>query len=103
MTEFTWPTLPVEKWIDDAVRLFADETRAFFRAVRWPATLVLNYIESALLAAHPALILVLAFALLWQFANLRVAVFTVAALTFLGFIGAWPATLTTAALIVAAI
>jgi len=101
--EFKWPTIPLDTWIDHAVQAFADETRAFFRAVRLPATLVLNYIESSLLGAQPILVLVVTFLIVWQLASARVAALSVFALVFAGFIGAWSATMTTMALILASI
>lgn len=103
MFDFKSPSLPLENWIDVAVRWFADETRPFFRALRWPATLLLNNIESTLLDTQPLLLLVLTFLVIWQIASLRTAIFSVVSLVFIGLIGAWSPALTTVALIFTAI
>jgi glycine betaine/proline transport system permease protein len=92
-------TLPIAEWISRGVDYIADEWRPIFQTLRWPATVLLNDIQALLIATPPSLLLALVFLIAWQLANLRIAIFSVVALTFIGVMGAWVAALTTIALI----
>jgi glycine betaine/proline transport system permease protein len=95
--------IPLEQWINQGVIAFADEWRPFFEAIRWPATVLLREFQGILLAASPPVFLIVLFVLAWQLSSVRVAIFSVLSMTFIGAIGAWEAAMTTVALVATAV
>ena len=96
-------SFPVDIWVQHGIDWFTLYFRPFFRAIRWPIAHALDGVEAFLLVFPPLIFLILLLLVAWQIAGLRVAVFTVLGMTFLGFIGIWKATMTTIALIVTSV
>lgn len=96
-------SFPVDIWVQNGIDWFTLYFRPFFRAIRWPIAHTLDGVEAFLIVFPPLIFLILLLLIAWQIAGLRVAVFTVLGMTFLGFIGVWKATMTTIALIVTSV
>lgn len=96
-------TLPLVAWIENAVNWLVVNYRPVFQAMRWPVDQLLEHVQAFLqwLPAEAFILLVLAIG--WGVAGRRVGLFCVAALVFLGFLGAWEATMTTISLVITAV
>lgn len=95
--------LPLDIWIQTLLDLVVKEYRPFFHAIRVPVGTLLDLFERGLLATNPIVFLIVLFLLCWQFAGLRSAVFSTIAMTLMGFIGLWTASMTTIALVLTAV
>ena len=97
-------TLPFDDWVNSLVRdWLVPNFRPLFRSMQWPVTQVLNSL-SGLLNLTPMLVFTAILSLVaWRTAGRGVALFTVAALTFIDLIGLWPETMTTLAMVVTAV
>ena len=95
--------LPVDKWIQTFVEWVALHFRPLFLTIKWPVEALLELIEQGL-QSMPFLLFIVLFSLLaWRLASRGVALFTAVALIFIAFIGVWPESMTTLALIATAI
>lgn len=95
--------IPLDQWIQVAVRWIALHFRPVFQTIKWPVESLLMTIDG-ILHAIPFVLVALLFALLaWSVASLRVAVFTFVSLIFIAFIGLWSEAMTTLSLIATAI
>lgn len=97
-------TLPFDDWVNSLVRdWLVPNFRPLFRSMQWPVTQVLNSL-SGLLNLTPMVVFTAILSLVaWRTAGRGVALFTVAALTFIDLIGLWPETMTTLAMVVTAV
>lgn len=95
--------LPLGDWIQTLLDLLVKEYRPFFHAIRAPVGALLDMFEQALLATNPIVFLIVLFLLCWQFAGLRSAVFSTAAMTLMGFLGLWTESMTTIALVLTSV
>lgn len=96
-------TLPLADWIQTGLDLFVKEYRPVFQAIRVPIGTLLDWIEGTLQSFHPLAFLIVLFLLLWQFSGVRTAVFSVAAMASIGFMGMWAEAMTTVALVLASV
>ncbi|MGE4250021.1 MAG: ABC transporter permease [Parvibaculaceae bacterium] len=95
--------LPLGDWIQTLLDLLVKEYRPFFHAIRVPVGTLLDMFEQALVATNPIVFLIVLFLLCWQFAGLRSAIFSTAAMTLIGFLGLWTESMTTIALVLTAV
>ncbi len=103
LNPFELYTLPLDKWITDSVDFIVDNYRPFFQAIRFPISLTLESIQSLFLAVPPLIFLILLGLLAWQLAGGRIAMYSILALTFIGFLGAWKAAIVSLSLIVTSV
>jgi glycine betaine/proline transport system permease protein len=95
--------IPLDSWIQEAVRWIAYNFRPVFQTIKWPVEALLQGINTTLLAI-PYPILILAFALIaWRVASRGVGIFTLISLLVIAFIGLWNEAMTTLSLIATAI
>ncbi|MEX0763241.1 MAG: ABC transporter permease subunit [Dehalococcoidia bacterium] len=96
-------TIPVDDWVQTAVDWVVTEFRWLFQYAKWPVEQLLDGIDSLLQATPELIILALIFLIAWRAASIRVAAFSVVALSFVGFLGLWPETMTTLAMVISAV
>ena len=97
-------TLPFDDWVNAFVRgWLVPNFRGFFRSTQVPVTMVLNNLNSFLLAV-PMLVTTAAFAAAaWRFAGRGVAIFVILGFSFIDMTGLWPQTMTTLAMILTSV
>src|SRR3546814_407717 len=96
--------LPFDEGVDWLVRDFlVPSFRPAFRAMQWPVDQVLSGLESLLLAVPFVVIAALLVLVALRVAGRGVALFTVLALCFIEWIGVWPETMTTLAMVLTAV
>ena len=99
MLSFEEQVIPLDVWITLLIDWLVEGYRWFFQIIKWPVELTLSSLENGLLAIPPLLI-ILAFALIaWKVSGIRLAIFSFAALAFIGMLGLWEETMTTLAMV----
>jgi len=95
--------LPVGEWIQTAVKWVALYLRPFFQVVKWPIESLLSLIEQSFHGIPLPIFVLLFTAIAWLLASRGVALFSLASLLFIAFMGVWSEAMTTLALITTAI
>ena len=95
--------IPLELWVSDGLRWLVDNYRPFFQAMKWPVDQVLRNFEWALGSVPPTLMLTVFALAAWQIAGVRLMLGVVASLLLVGFLGIWPQTMTTLAVVFTAV
>ena len=96
-------TLPLDDWVQDGVDWLSTNLRDFFQAIKWPVEIVMDGIEAVLLAVPPTVMLLLLVLLAWRAAGWKLALFTLFAMGLVGFTDMWALTMTTLAMVIAAV
>jgi glycine betaine/proline transport system permease protein len=95
--------LPLDDWVQTGVDWMSANWRGFFQAVKVPVEIVLDGIETVLLAVPPTLMLVAIVALAWRVAGWRTGVVSLVAMLLVGFTGMWELTMITLSMVIAAV
>jgi glycine betaine/proline transport system permease protein len=96
-------TIPLDDWISAAVDFVVNNYRPLFQAIRLPISWALGELESVFLSIPPLLFLLMIALIAWQMAGRVVAIYSILALTLIGFIGAWQPAIETLVLVVTAV
>lgn len=96
---FACGKLPLADWMTDGLRWAVDNYRPFFQAVKAPVDSMLLSFTAALGAVPPMVVIFVIALLAWQIAGIRLALGLTAILLFVGFIGVWPETMLTLAIV----
>ncbi|MEY9999318.1 ABC transporter permease [Sinorhizobium fredii] len=96
---FACGKLPLADWMTDGLRWAVDNYRPFFQAVKAPVNSMLLSFTAALGAVPPMVVIVVVALVAWQIAGIRLALGLAAILLFVGFIGVWPETMLTLAIV----
>lgn len=96
---FACGKLPLADWMTVGLRWLVDNYRPFFQAVKGPIDSMLQSFSAALSAVPPTLVVITVFLVAWQIAGVRLALGLAATLIFVGFIGVWPETMLTLAIV----
>ncbi|WP_229419066.1 MULTISPECIES: glycine betaine/L-proline ABC transporter substrate-binding protein ProX [Moorena] len=103
LNPFELYTLPLDEWITAVVNFLVDNFRPFFQAISLPITWTLEGIQSLFLSIPPLIFLIILALIVWQIAGGKIAIYSLFALTLIGFFGAWEQAMTTLALVVTAV
>jgi glycine betaine/proline transport system permease protein len=95
--------IPLGEAISSVVDWVVTNFRWMFQLIRIPISQGLNGIEAFFQWLPPIVFLVALGLVAWQFAGRGVAIFSVAAMTAVGLIGAWSETMTTLSLVITAV
>ncbi|WP_085035676.1 ABC transporter permease [Ensifer aridi] len=96
---FVCGKLPLADWMTDGLRWVVDNYRPFFQAVKAPIDSMLLSFTAALGAVPPMVVILVIALVAWQIAGIRLALGLAAILLFVGFIGVWPETMLTLAIV----
>ncbi len=100
---FACAKLPLDSWMSVGLRWVVDNYRPFFQAVKAPIDSMLQSFMAALGAVPPMVIILVVALIAWQIAGIRLAIGLAATLLFVGFIGVWPETMLTLAIVLTAL
>ena len=95
--------IPLESWVESALKWTVENFRDFFQSIRAPIDLTLNGIEESLLTLNPWIIILFFVLIAWQISNFKLALGTLLSLLFIGFTGAWEAAMTTLSLVLTSV
>lgn len=96
---FACGKLPLADWMTVGLRWLVDNYRPFFQAVKGPIDSMLQSFSAALSAVPPTVVVIAVLLVAWQIAGVRLALGLAATLIFVGFIGVWPETMLTLAIV----
>ncbi len=96
---FACAKLPLDSWMSVGLRWVVDNYRPFFQAVKAPIDSMLQSFMAALGAVPPMVVIIVVALIAWQIAGIRLAIGLAATLLFVGFIGVWPETMLTLAIV----
>ena len=100
---FNHVRIPLDKWVEQFIEWVVQHFRGFFTTIKTPIDWTLTSIESTLQAVPPLLLIAVLALLAWQLSGKKLAIGTLIGMLFIGFIGAWPETVTTLSLVITAV
>ncbi|MEC4816316.1 MAG: glycine betaine/L-proline ABC transporter substrate-binding protein ProX [Scytonema sp. PMC 1069.18] len=103
LNPFDLYTLPLEDWITNSVNYIVENYRPLFQAIRIPISFVLESMQLSFLAIPPLIFLILVGLLAWQIAGGKIAIYSIVALSLIGFFGAWEEAIVSLSLVVTAV
>ncbi|HEY9615021.1 glycine betaine/L-proline ABC transporter substrate-binding protein ProX [Allocoleopsis sp.] len=103
LNPFQLYTIPLDKWITAVINFLVDNFRPLFQTIRIPISWVLKEVRGLLLAIPPLISLLLVGFMTWQVAGKGVGIYSLLALTLIGFVGLWEAAMVSLALVVTAV
>ena len=103
LNPFKLYTIPLDDWITEIINFIVDNFRPFFQAIRIPINWTLKSIEWVFLSIPPLIFLIIIGLIAWQLADRKIAIYSIIALTLIGFVGAWEPAMVSLALVVTAI
>ncbi|OBP77895.1 glycine/betaine ABC transporter permease [Mesorhizobium loti] len=103
LNPFDCGKLPLASWVSEGLRWMVENYRPFFQTVKAPFDTVLQSLTNFMTSAPPTLVILVIMLLTWQLSNWRLAATLAAILFFVGFIGAWPETMTTLSIVLTAL
>jgi ABC-type proline/glycine betaine transport system permease subunit/ABC-type proline/glycine betaine transport system substrate-binding protein len=89
LNPFQLYTIPLAPWITSSIRFLVDHLRSLLQTISAPIIWVLRECNKLMLGSPPLLTLLVLVLLSWQLAGGRMALFSFAALTLIGFTGLW--------------
>jgi glycine betaine/proline transport system permease protein len=95
--------IPLDQWVSVAVEWLVDNYREFFQMLKWPVDKLLSGFEHGLTNVHPLVVIVIVCFLAWKFSGKRLAVFSLASLLLVGFLGLWEDTMITLAMVLSSV
>jgi glycine betaine/proline transport system permease protein len=101
--KFEEQIIPLDEWINQFVEWLVDNFRNFFQFIKWPVELTLNGIDAGLNWLPPVMVIIVFAILAWKFSGVKLAIFTVLALTLIGLLGLWEDTMTTLAMVMSSV
>jgi glycine betaine/proline transport system permease protein len=99
MFSFEDQVIPLDGWITQFVDWLVEGYRWFFQIIKWPVELTLSSLENGLIAIPPLLIILVFCVIAWKVSGIKLAVFSCAALVFIGLLGMWENTMITLAMV----
>ena len=103
LNPFELYTIPLDNWINAAVNFLVDNFRPIFQAIRVPIKFTLDSFEAMFQSIPPLIFLLIIGLLAWQLAGKRIAIYSIAALSLIGFVGTWQEAMVTLSVVVTAV
>ncbi|MBC17549.1 Glycine/betaine ABC transporter permease [Pseudodesulfovibrio profundus] len=95
--------IPLDQWVSVFVEWLVDNYRDVFQMLKWPVEQLLNGFEHGLNAIHPLIIIAVVCFAAWKFSGKRLAIFSAAAMFFVGLLGLWEDTMITLAMVLSSV
>ncbi|MDB9312988.1 ABC transporter permease subunit [Spirulina sp. CS-785/01] len=96
-------TIPLQEWIEGIVDFIVDNFRFIFQGISVPVRFILSSIESFFIWVPPTIMLIAIGLLAWQIAGGAIAIYSLIAMTLIGYFNAWEETMTTLSLVLTAV
>ncbi len=103
MIGFEGKVIPLDSWITQFVDWLVESYRPFFQVLKMPVEFVLQHMTQGLQAIPPPLVVLVLTLLAWRASGIKLAIFVVLSLVFLGLLGLWPHTMITLAMVFASV
>lgn len=99
MFSFEEKVIPLDIWVSQFIDWLVEGYRGFFQIIKWPVEVTLSGFEGVLQAIHPFIIIAIVALIAWRVSNIKLAIFSVISLVFIGLLGLWPDTMVTLAMV----
>ena len=99
MFSFEDKVIPLDSWITDFIDWLVEGYRWFFQIIKWPVEVTLTGIEHGITALPPVIIIVVLALIAWRVSGIKLGIFTVVTLVFIGLLGLWEDTMVTMAML----
>ena len=103
MIGFEGKIIPLDRWITQFVDWLVEGYRPIFQLVKMPVEFVLQHLTHGFQATPPLLVVLVLTLLAWRASGIKLAIFVVLSLVFLGLLGLWPHTMITLAMVFASV
>ena len=103
LNPFQYFQLPVGSWVEKFIDWMVNNFREVFQVIRWPIDQTLGFLETAIQAVPPSVVLLIVWLVGWQIAGMRTTLLALIALVTIGVMGAWQGAMTTVSLIFTAV
>lgn len=103
LNPFQLYTIPLDDWITEIINFLVDNFRPFFQAIGLPIRWTLQNIESGFQAIPPLIFIILVGLIAWRVAGRKITIYSVIALTLIGFVDVWEQAMVSLALVITAI
>ncbi len=96
-------TIPLEDWVKNSIDWVVENFRPIFQLIRIPVNGLLEGFREVLVKTPPAIALLILTLIAWQLAGKKVGIYSLLALTFIGFVGAWEEAMVSLALVLTSV
>jgi glycine betaine/proline transport system permease protein len=103
MLNFEDKIIPLDSWISAFIDWLVEGYRWFFQMLKWPVELTLTGIEHGLTALPPLLVIIVLGVIAWRVSGVKLGIFTVATMIFIGLLGLWQDTMVTLAMVLCSV
>ncbi|MEJ2135752.1 MAG: proline/glycine betaine ABC transporter permease [Desulfofustis sp.] len=103
MFSFEDKVIPLDSWITDFIDWLVEGYRWFFQIIKWPVEFTLTGIEHGITAVPPLLVIAVLGVVAWRVSGIKLGVFTVVTLVFIGLLGLWEDTMVTLAMVLCSV
>jgi glycine betaine/proline transport system substrate-binding protein len=95
--------IPFDDWINTGLTFIVDNFRPFFQAIRVPVSWLLESLGNGLISIPPTILILIIVLLVWQFTNIKLVIYSLISLIFIGLIGAWEPAMVSLSLVLTAV
>lgn len=103
MFSFDEKVIPLDTWITSLIDWLVEGYRWFFQAIKWPVEITLSGIENGLVAVPPIIIILILALAAWRASGIKLGLFTIATMVFIGLLGLWEDTMITLAMVLCSV
>ncbi|GAU08770.1 ABC transporter permease [Desulfoplanes formicivorans] len=100
---FEESVIPLDMWVSRFVDMLVNDYRDIFQAMKVPVEYLLNHLDGGLNALHPLIVIAVLALAAWKFSGIRLALFAVVSMVFIGLLGLWEDSMTTLAMVLASV
>ena len=100
---FEEKVIPLDIWVSQFVDWLVNNYRDFFQMIKWPVEQTLSGLDHGLNALPPLLVILAIGLLAWRFSGIKLAIFSVVTMVFVGLLGLWADAMTTLAMVLSAV
>lgn len=100
---FEEKVIPLDVWVSQFVEWLVDNYRHIFQMIKWPIEQTLNGFDSGLNSIPEIIVILVIGIAAWRFAGLKLAIFSIFTMTFIGLLGLWEDAMTTLAMVLSAV
>ncbi|MBT8328393.1 MAG: proline/glycine betaine ABC transporter permease [Desulfofustis sp.] len=103
MFKFEDKVIPLDTWITDFIDWLVEGYRWFFQIIKWPVEVTLTGIEQGITAVPPLFVIIVLGVVAWRVSGIKLGIFTVVTLIFIGLLGLWEDTMITLAMVLCSV
>lgn len=103
LNPFQLYTIPLDDWVTEIINFIVDNFRPFFQTIRMPISWTLKSIEWIFISLPPLIFIIIIGLIAWQLAGRKITIYSVIALTLIGFVDLWEQAMVSLALVVTAV